>query len=40
MRVFDESGKSISAGDTLKLESLGLPVRGTHAVLIVFWKRQ
>jgi hypothetical protein len=38
MRVLDESGKSVSAGTTLALKDLGLPVRGTDAVLIVFWK--
>ena len=40
MKVLDESGKSVPAGSTLRLEDLGLPVDGGHGVLIVFWKRQ
>lgn len=38
MKVLDESGKSIVAGDTIALAELGLPIEGTHGVLLVFWK--
>ncbi len=40
MKVFDESGKSVTEGSTLALGELGLPVSGAHGTLIVFWKRQ
>ena len=40
MKVLAESGKSVPAGSTLRLEDLGLPVARGHAALIVFWKRQ
>ncbi len=38
MKVTDESGKSVAAGDQVSLAELGLPVDGTRGVLLVFWK--
>ncbi len=38
MKVLKKAGKGVSQGTTVKLEELGLPVKGTGGLLIVFWK--
>ena len=38
MKVLKKAGKGVSQGTTVKLEELGLPVKGTDGLLIVFWK--
>ena len=40
MKVLDESTKGVSEGSTILLEELGLPVKGTDGLLIVFWKER
>lgn len=39
MKVLDESGEGVQAGEPIGVEELGLPFRGGGAKLIVFWKR-
>lgn len=38
MKVLKEVCKGVSQGTTVMLEELGLPVKGTDGLLIVFWK--
>ncbi len=38
MKVLEGVFKGVAAGDTIPLAELGLPVKGTHGLLIVFWK--
>jgi len=38
MKVLDEDGRGVSKGATVPLDQLGLPVKGTGELLIVFWK--
>lgn len=40
MKVLDESTKGISAGQRIAVADLGLPVKGTNGLLIVFWKEK
>lgn len=38
MKVLDGVFKGVAPGDTISLSEVGLPVNGTHGLLIVFWK--
>ena len=38
MKVLDGVFKGVAAGDAISLAELGLPVKGTDGLLIVFWK--
>lgn len=40
MKVLKKAGKGVSQGTTITLGELGLPVKGTDGVLIVFWKEK
>ena len=40
MKVLKEASKGVSEGATIALQELGLPVKGTDGLLIVFWKGQ
>jgi hypothetical protein len=40
MKVLKEASKGVSQGETVSLGELGLPVKGTDGVLIVFWKEK
>ena len=40
MKVLKEACKGVSQGTTVMLEELGLPVKGTDGLLIVFWKEK
>ena len=40
MRVLDESYKGVAPGDAVTLDELGVPVKGTDGLLIVFWKEK
>ena len=40
MKVLKESTKGLSEGTPVPLHELGLPVKGTDGVLIVFWKEK
>jgi len=40
MKVLDDPSKGVSQGARIAVGDLGLPVRDTDAVLIVFWKDQ
>ena len=38
MKVLDSLSGGIEPGSTLSVPDLGLPVKGTNGVLLVFWK--
>jgi hypothetical protein len=38
MKVLEGLSGGIEPGSTLPVAELGLPVSGTHSVLLVFWK--
>ena len=38
MKVLDEPCQGVEPGSTVNLADYGLPVDGTHGLLIVFWK--
>jgi hypothetical protein len=38
MKVLEGLSGGIEPGSTLPVAGLGLPVTGTHGVLLVFWK--
>ena len=38
MKVLDSASKGVSAGASIAVNDLGLPVTGNDGVLIVFWK--
>jgi len=38
MKVLDGASKGISKGTRIAVGDLGLPVKGSDGVLIVFWK--
>jgi hypothetical protein len=38
MKVLEGLSGGIEPGSTLPVAELGLPVSGTHGVLLVFWK--
>ncbi len=40
MKVLKEASKGVSQGTTIPLKELGLPVKGTDGLLIVFWKEK
>jgi len=40
MKVLKEASKGVSQGTTVALGELGLPVKGTDGLLIVFWKEK
>jgi hypothetical protein len=40
MKVLEGECKGISEGTTLALAEMGLPVKGTSGLLIVFWKEK
>ena len=40
MKVLKETCKGVSQGTTVTLGELGLPVKGTDGLLIVFWKEK
>jgi hypothetical protein len=40
MKVLDDGSKGISAGETISVADLDLPVKGTNGLLIVFWKER
>ena len=40
MKVLKEACKGVSQGETVNVEELGLPVKGTDGLLIVFWKEK
>ena len=40
MKVLEEPSKGVSKGTTIAMQPLGLPVKGTTGLLIVFWKGQ
>jgi hypothetical protein len=40
MKVLEGAFTGLSAGARIAVRELGLPVTGTHGVLIVFWKDQ
>jgi len=40
MKVLDEGSKGISSGDTIEVADLGLPVKGSKGLLVVFWKER
>ena len=40
MKVLEEASKGVSQGTTITLGELGLPVKGTDGLLIVFWKEK
>ncbi len=40
MKVLKEASKGVSQGTTITLGELGLPVKGTGGLLIVFWKEK
>lgn len=40
MKVLDIASKGTSKGTRIAVRDLGLPVKGTEGVLIVFWKDQ
>jgi hypothetical protein len=40
MKVLKETLKGVSQGAPVALAELGLPVKGTEGLLIVFWKGQ
>ncbi len=40
MKVLEESCKGVAPGDAIALDELGVPVKGTNGLLIVFWKEQ
>lgn len=40
MKVIDGASKGISKGARIAVRDVGLPVKGTDGVLIVFWKDQ
>lgn len=38
MKVLEGLAGGVEPGSTLQIAELGLPVSGTHGVLLVFWK--
>jgi hypothetical protein len=40
MKVIEEECKGVAEGTTLELAEMGLPVKGTSGLLIVFWKEK
>ena len=40
MKVLKDTSKGVSEGARVALQELGLPITGTAALLIVFWKEQ
>ncbi len=40
MKVLDGASKGIAKGTRIAARDLGLPVKGTDGVLIVFWKER
>ena len=40
MKVLKEASKGVSQGTIITLGELGLPVKGTDGLLIVFWKEK
>jgi hypothetical protein len=40
MKVLKKACKGVSQGETVTLGELGLPVKGTGGLLIVFWKEK
>ena len=40
MKVLEEPFKGVAAGDAIALGDLGVPVKATDGLLIVFWKEQ
>jgi hypothetical protein len=38
MKVVEGLSKGIAAGSTVSVAELGLPVKGTNGLLLVFWK--
>jgi hypothetical protein len=40
MKVLEDASRGVSEGARVALGELGLPVRGTDGVLIVFWKEK
>jgi hypothetical protein len=40
MKVLEEECKGVAEGARIALDELGLPVKGTGGLLIVFWKEK
>lgn len=40
MKVLEEPFKGVGPGDSIALDELGVSVKGTDGLLIVFWKEQ
>ena len=38
MKVVEGLSKGVEAGSTVAVAELGLPVKGTNGLLLVFWK--
>ena len=40
MKVLEEPFKGVGPGDAIALDELGVSVKGTDGLLIVFWKEK